>query len=269
MDILIHTFSGIAAGTVISSFSKRGFLNKTSIILLGGLGGAFPDLDALSMYSKFDSTIGHALHLNHAGKDIYFSKFWYSHHAFLHSILGGLTVALILALIYYLFKSKFRNLNFKSFAQKSYSYRLTFMAFFIGFFIHLLEDMPTPSCTWGGVNLFFPGSSYIGGTGDIWWWNNYDLFLIIFTVIVLNIILLSLSRVLKLSAFKLTPIVFLIGMTFMVFQIKTRDFDFNYIGFSPRYNEFEAKSKQIQKKILGDKVYRFMEKLDAKIPLNF
>jgi hypothetical protein len=49
--------------------------------------------------------------------------------------------------------------------------------------------MPTPASTWGGVNFFWPFKTYIGGTGHIWWWNNYDIFLIVVAVIIINLIM--------------------------------------------------------------------------------
>jgi len=54
-----------------------------------------------------------------------------------------------------------------------------------------------------------------------------------------------------------------------IYQIKTRGFDFDYQGFAPDYKTSEAKSKEIQREILGDTVYGWMEKLDQNIPLNF
>jgi len=40
------------------SFSRRGSLEKTGITSLSGFGAALPDLDAISLWSRFDSTIG-------------------------------------------------------------------------------------------------------------------------------------------------------------------------------------------------------------------
>ena len=58
MDILTHTLSGVAIGTVVSSFSNRGILDKVTIVLISGFAGALPDFDAISLWSGFDSTIG-------------------------------------------------------------------------------------------------------------------------------------------------------------------------------------------------------------------
>ena len=112
MDILTHTLSGIAVGTVIASFTNKGFKQKLGLIALSGFGGALPDFDAISLWSKFDSTIGELFNLNYTGKEIYFSKLWYSHHGALHSIFGGILIAVIIAIITYLIKSKFKKFTF-------------------------------------------------------------------------------------------------------------------------------------------------------------
>ena len=111
MDILTHTLSGVAIGTVITSFSNNGFRKKTGIILCAGFGAALPDFDAISLWSGFDSTIGKLFGLI-SGKEIYFSKLWYSHHAFMHSIFASLIFAMLFLLFLYLFKSKFKSLSF-------------------------------------------------------------------------------------------------------------------------------------------------------------
>lgn len=266
MDLITHTISGIAVGTVAASFIEKGALKKTGVILIGGLGGALPDIDAISLWSKFDATIGAPLNLDHTGKEIYFSKFWYSHHAFMHSLFAGLALALIAGCI----------INFKRFQNKSkQSHKglkrmvLPSLSFLGGYLIHLLEDMPTPASVWGGVNFLWPSKSYVGGTGDIWWWNNYDLFLIIASVILLNLLCFFLNLWVKPNLKRIPIFIFLLGASLFVFQVKTRQFDFNYTGFSSKYNEYELKSKEIQKEILGEKIYQLMVKLDNSIPLYF
>ncbi|MFT4683334.1 MAG: inner membrane protein [Yoonia sp.] len=63
--------------------------------------------------------------------------------------------------------------------------------------------------------------------------------------------------------------VFSFGVVLGIYQIKTRGFDFDYQGFAPDYKTSEAKSKEIQREILGDTVFGWMEKLDQNIPFNF
>jgi inner membrane protein len=269
MDILTHTLSGIAIGTVVASFSNRGCKDRLKIVLVSGFASSLPDFEDISLWSEFDSTIGDLFNLSHTGKEIYSSKYWYSHHAFLHSAIAGIFIAGIIGLISYMIGSKFKDLKFASLIDSMRNNRLILTGFILGFFIHLIEDMPTPASSWGGVNFFWPSKSYIGGTGDIWWWNNYDIFLIVTCVIVINLILSIITRFAHFDLRKLTVGVFLIGFTIAIIQIKTRDYDFAYSGSTTQYQEFETKSKQVQKEILGEKLYRLMEDFDSKLNIYF
>ena len=105
MDILSHTLSGIAIGTVVATFSNKTWKQKASILLAGGFGGCLPDFDAISLWSKFDSTIGRLLNLTHSGNEIYFGKLWYSHHAALHSILAPIFLVLLFSIVLIVFNS--------------------------------------------------------------------------------------------------------------------------------------------------------------------
>lgn len=129
--------------------------------------------------------------------------------------------------------------------------------------------MPTPASVWGGVNLFFPSSNYIGGFGDIWWWNNYDLVLIIMSVIVLNLLINMVSRYYYKIKVKVSLIVFFLGLLLFIVQIKTRPTDFSYTGHTLDYDQFETESKLIQKELLGEELFNVMVAIDNKIPLNF
>jgi len=265
MDIISHSLTGVAIGTVVATVSNANWRQKSSILLLGFIGGALPDMDLLSLWSKFDSTIGSFFNINQTGSQIYSGKLWYSHHAAFHSILAP--VLLILISIFSTFlKSTFSKTN--TISKLIYKYRNYYLVFFLGFIFHIIEDMPTPSSSWGGVNLFFPSTNYIGGFGKIWWWNNYDLFLIICSVIFVNLIILLLIGNQKLkSMFSIG--VFLVGFLLGIHQTMTRTVDFSYTDHTNKYNQFETESKRIQKEILGEKLYKFMERLDSKIPLNF
>lgn len=262
MDILTHTLSGIAIGTVIASFDDFGWRNKLNILLFSAIAGALPDIDAISLWSKFDVTIGNFFNLDVSGKVIYSSKYWYSHHGFFHSLFAALFMT---SLLYMIFCSKRKHGK----ENKVNKNNLIPVGFFSGYFIHLLEDMPTPSSTWGGVNFFWPSKSYIGGTGDIWWWNNYDIFLIVVAVIFVNVLLHLVRKVVKINIKSLTIGVFVIGFSLALFQIKTRDFDFSYDGYSKTYQQFEKKSKAVQKEILGEKLYGIMEDFDHKLDFYF
>ncbi|MCG8305865.1 MAG: metal-dependent hydrolase [Cytophagales bacterium] len=269
MDIITHTLSGVATGTVVMSFSPKGYKAKLGILSISGFGAALPDLDAISLWSRFDNLFGRLFNLEHSGKEIYFSKFWYSHHAFLHSILAAIIIALLIGSLTYLLSSKQKPKSFSGLISSLVNQKLILIGFLSGFIIHLIEDMPTPSCVWGGVNLFWPSHGYVGGTGDTWWWNNYDIFLIVITIIILNLVVSLLRPSNRLHPKKLTSVILIIGFSISLIQIKTRGFDFNYTGHTTRYDEFEVKSKELQRDILGPGIYNYMEKLDNKIPLNF
>ncbi|MBN2435768.1 MAG: metal-dependent hydrolase [Spirochaetes bacterium] len=272
MDIITHTLSGVAAGTAVANFSRNGISDKTKIVLFAGFGAFIPDLDALSLWSGFDSTIGSILNLVNSGKNIYFAKLWYSHHAFMHSLPAGVFLAVLLSLLTAVlsrFGSNNNGISGKSFKEFLIRQKFIFLAFMCGYIMHLLGDLPTPSCVWGGVNMFWPLKTYVGGTGDIWWWNNYDIFIIALVVSIINCSVI-LTGICKTKSYKcLTLFVFTLGFFICLYQIKNRDANFNYIGHTPDYHIYEEKSKKIQKDILGEYLYNIMDKLDKKIPLYF
>jgi hypothetical protein len=266
MDIISHTLTGIAVGTVVATVSNSSWKSKGLILLIGGIGGALPDIDAISLWSKFDSTIGSLLGLRHSGKDIYFGKFWYSHHAAFHSLLAPIVLIFISTITNVVMRKKLNLITALEYIRTNVFFIL---AFFFGFLFHLLEDMPTPASVWGGVNFFFPSSSYVGGFGNIWWWNNYDLVLIISGVITLNLLVNGIPKPYYKLKLKLCSSVFLLGLALFLIQINTRTVDFSYTGHTANYDKFESQSKNIQREILGDRLFEFMVSIDNKIPLNF
>ena len=268
MDILSHTLTGTAVGTVVASFSNDKDQHPLWIILIASFGGALPDFDAISLWSKFDEVFGKLWFLNHTGKEIYFGKYWYSHHAALHSITFAILLPFSFLSTRYLLKNR-KDFVLKGISSYLNSKKLLIIAFSIGFTFHLLEDMPTPYCVWGGVRMFFPVSTYYGGFGKIWWWNNYDIFLLIISVILLNSILLITQSFFKLHVRKLCVSIFALGAIISVYQINTRDFDFNYVNHTKEYQTYELKSKEIQQKILGETLYNIMLEFDNSISLNF
>jgi membrane-bound metal-dependent hydrolase YbcI (DUF457 family) len=261
MDILTHAISGLAVGTAVVGISQKSKIGSLKIIGISVLGALLPDIDTVTMWSKFDGTFGKLFHLSYQGCDIYSMKLWYSHHGFFHSIIAALLFTFILGLVIYLFNKK--QINNFSFAVKNNLPVL--IGFFAGFFIHLLEDMPTPSSSWGGVRLFFPLKAYIGGSGDIWWWNNYDVFLIVLVVLLINCLILAIQYMFKLKIGKMTVLFFFVGVISCFIQIKSRKFDFN----NYTYQKCEQKSKEIQQHILGTKLYKLMIDFDNRIKLNF
>ncbi len=264
MDILSHTVTGMAAGTVVAAFSKRKFKSKLYIILAGTLAGAMPDIDAISLWSKFDSVIGQTFGFKHKGRQIYFGKLWYSHHGFMHSI----SMAFIAPLIWWFLGgliSRNRQPLVNRISSRWYNGRLGMMAFMMGYVLHLWEDMITPSGSWNGVRLLFPSTEYYGGFGKIWWWNNYDLFLIAASVVVINIIILLINRRKK----ELTLSVFTLAFILFFIQVNTRGSSFNNDSVKSAFSSKEKKSKEIQKEILGPFIFQKMEGMDNSINLNF
>lgn len=257
MDILIHTLSGTTVATAMAGYFGKSKRERIALVGLGAFAGALPDFDAISLWSKFDATIGKWLNLTHTGKEIYFGKFWYSHHAFLHSIAGVLCIIACFFLLNRLFIS--------SFPIKKIV--LPAATFFLSFCSHLLGDMPTPASVWGGVALCFPAEQYVGGWGKIWWWNNYDIFLILLCCTSINFILLITIR----QDWRKRLTVGLVGIAFLLisYQVNTRGVDFAYTGHTSKFQDYEKKSLTIQRNILGNSLFNVMVWFDQKLPVYF
>lgn len=236
------------------------------MIVLGAFAGAFPDIDAISLWSKFDGTIGKWLHLSHSGNQIYFGKFWYSHHGFFHSIFAAAVFSLLFISIRKAVYSKEKWMAY--FKQKQTV--LLFAVFFFSYISHLIGDFPTPGGVWGGVRLFFPFKVYIGGYGTTWWWNNYDVFLTLF----LSAAFLILSVCLESKFFKKDLIKLAIGIYIGCFVIccyfvTHHSISFAYKGNTSRYAYYERMSMGDQWRRLGRTTFTYMNKLDKKLPVNF
>ncbi|MCL2334698.1 MAG: metal-dependent hydrolase [Endomicrobia bacterium] len=283
MDILTHALCGAAAGTVVAGFAKadsaktdsakadsdKGVKTRLAVIAAAAAGAVLPDLDAISLWSKFDGTFGKIFALEHSGRYIYSAKFWYSHHAFMHSVFAGILTAASAGAACFFIKKAARPPAFENIKKFFISKKLYFAGFLSGWLLHLLGDLPTPAAAWGGIRMWFPLKAYVGGSGKIWWWNNYDIFLTACAVIVINAALLSLEKYLKGRIKILTFAVFMSGFLFAFYQIETRGFDFGYSGSTEKFQEYEQKSKDVQKDILGGTLYKIMEKLDKRLPFNF
>lgn len=269
MDILTHILSGAAAGTLAAGLSGSRRTGKLLIVGIGGIAGALPDLDVISLWSGFDDTLGRWFRLAHSGQEIYFGKLWYSHHAFMHSLAAPLFILALAVTSGWLFKAVFNQSDRSSWWKYTRKRQWLMVGFLSAYLIHLFEDMPTPSSVWGGVAFFWPSETYIGGTGDIWWWNNYDIFLIVAGVFTLNTCILLVSAIPKKTANRILIAVFLSGFSLAIYQVKTRGYDFGYSGHTTRYEEFEARSHQLQQEILGDKVYRLMHLFDRNLRISF
>lgn len=255
MDIVSHTLSGIAAATVVASFSAKKLPAKALILVSGAAGGALPDIDSLSIVIA-----------NRA--DIYTGNYWYSHHQFFHSILAGFLFTFLIFGISSI--GRFYSSGEKSFFlfwKQKYPYLI---AFFCGFMMHLLGDLPTPGGPWEGIKLLWPLRINVGGWGKIWWWNNYDLLLIILLCCFMNSILLVIESILKKSFFRiLLPIVisiiFVLSFLLIVYQVNRRSHSFAYQSPLKQqdFYKYEEKSLEIQKAILGNKLFYFISKVDS------
>lgn len=136
MDIISHTLTGVAVGTVLTTISNANWKQKGLVILAGALGGGLPDFDAISLWSKFDSTIGLAFDLKHSGKEIYFGKFWYSHHGAFHSILAPLMLIFVSVLVKSIRKNGIKR---PMFLQQLNLRKYSLIAFFFGFHISFIR----------------------------------------------------------------------------------------------------------------------------------
>ena len=244
MDIISHSLTGLAIGTVCAHFSSSTWSKKCMILFTSTLGGALPDLDAISLWSGFDSTLGDLLNLEATGRQIYYGQYWYSHHAALHSLIAPFVI-IILAMLLTRIYSKITRIPPHSVSNNLHIK----LGFALAFIFHLLEDMPTPAGVWGGVNLFFPSSQYIGGFGKIWWWNNYDLILIILSVVIINLFLFLIPRRYGQLRSRLSLGILCMGIYFYLVQINSRPFNFNYSGRLSKAQNFESQSLTIQREM--------------------
>ncbi len=267
MDIMTHTLSGVAFSTMIAAIAKRRLRETGLLLFCGGLGVALPDIDAISLWSGFDATIGKFLDLAHAGRDIYFSNYFYSHHNFTHSLVGAVAFSLLAGLVFYLgFPMFSKGMGRTSFLNLG---QLCVLSFFCGYMMHLLGDLPTPGCVWHGIKLFWPLPASIGGTGHLWWWNNYDIFLLIFLCCAANIGLIILYRFLKKPFLPYLPVIIFIGVSAAVFcQIAQRPMSFAYEGYTQYHVQYERQSFEIQRQILGKPIYGMMVNIDRKLKIN-
>lgn len=265
MDLLTHIASGAAAATVVAAFAQGHPAKRAWVVAAGALGGAVPDIDAISLWSHFDATFGRLFGLAHSGAAIYGGKFWYSHHAFFHSLAGALIVALLLGVTGYgIYRWRGGKGTIPAWASE---HRAVAAGFLAGYAAHLLGDLPTPGSVWGGIAMLWPWPHYIGGSGKVWWWNNYDIFLLVAACAAVNTALLL---ILKRRPRRIAVLAMVaVTCSLVLLQINTRRHDYAYTGHTPRYAEMELHSKQEQRRILGARLYRGMEWLDNRLPIHF
>jgi inner membrane protein len=268
MDIITHALSGVALSTVWAAFSEKPIWKKGIIICCGAIGGIFPDIDAISLWSKFDQIVKPFFHLTQTGREIYFGNYWYSHHNFMHSLFSAFLFTMIMALLFYCWERYgTKNLQLKRMILQKSTY---LAAFFGGYVMHLFGDLPTPGHTWGGIKLLWPSHIPFGGTGQIWWWNNYDLFLLIIGCCTINIGFIVVSHIYKRPVIKLLPaLLFFVTFGMVLYQIQHRPVNFAYNGYTKHFDEYEQKSLTIQKAILGKQLYAYMVSLDHHLKIVF
>ena len=268
MDIFTHTLSGIAAATAVAATSSRPLKDKFLMLGCGAAGAMLPDLDAVTRWPDFDTVIGRALGLSETGRDIYYGHHWYSHHNFMHSLAAAATFTLAGALIGYLCcRRRSGGRCASGFIPGAGGFLLSF---FFGYLMHLLGDLPTPDAAWNGIRLFWPLSPFVGGFGYIWWWNNYDIFLIFLAGGMLNAVLIMANRFLKKRLLRPVPaLIFICMICTALFQITHRPASFTSAGNPAGHADKEHQSLAIQRHILGKRLYGIMNALDRKIPIPF
>lgn len=265
MDIFTHTLAGIAAASAIAGFSSRSLKDKFLMICCGAAGAMLPDLDAVTLWPAFDTVIGKAVGLSQTGRNIYCGHYWYSHHQFMHSLAGGVIFTLAGASIGYLYCR--RRCGHRSASAIIMNISGFLLSFFFGYFMHLLGDLPTPDAVWNGIKLFWPLTTSVGGFGYIWWWNNYDIFLIFLAGGTLNAVLVVVNRFLKKRFLHHIPALLLLCMiSAALFQITHRPTIFSS---ARSYADKEQRSLVAQRDILGERLYSVMTALDRKIPVPF
>lgn len=268
MDILTHTLSGAAAASAIAAVSSRPLKDKFLIIFCGAAGAMLPDLDAVTLWSGFDPVIGKTLALSQTGRSIYFGQHWYSHHNFMHSLAAAAIFTLAGALIGHIYRrlrSRFRSASAVIPGAGGF-----LLSFFFGYVMHLLGDLPTPDTVWNGIRLFWPLPPFVGGIGYIWWWNNYDIFLIFLAGGTLNAGLIVANRLLNKRYLRAIPVVlFLCMLCTAQFQITHRPASFASADNPAGHADKEHQSLAAQRDILGERLFGIMNALDRKIPIPF
>nr|WP_321412019.1 metal-dependent hydrolase [uncultured Carboxylicivirga sp.] len=252
MDILTHGLTGMALSTAVAAQTSSSWKGKLWIGIAGGFGGILPDVDVISKWGGFDTTFGKWFNLQQSGHEIFWDTHWYSHHVFTHSVVGSLFFILIGSLIYMAYAKAFGITSLNRLVWYS-------IAFFMGYMGHLTEDMITPGGSWDGIAFFWPSAHFTGGWGKVWWWNNYDLFLIVVAALTINTGLI----ITRYKTALLTKITILAAILLFTIQIERRNHNFNLS------ENKEELSKELQKQYLGETIFKIMQKADDIIPVAF
>jgi hypothetical protein len=139
------------------------------------------------------------------------------------------------------------------------------IAFALAYLLHLAGDLISPSGIWGGMALFFPAKQYVGGWGLVWWWNNYDLLVILLLCIVFNLAM-TFGLPMRSEASQRPPVfMFCLALLWISLQVSRRETDFNGQNFVTN----ETLSHEFQESVLGAPVYHQMRKVDEALPFGF
>jgi membrane-bound metal-dependent hydrolase YbcI (DUF457 family) len=265
MDLLTHGMAGGLGGTAVGLGLRGGHARVFSALTLGAIGGALPDLDAITRSSGFDAGLGRLLHLP-PGRVIYGGTWWYSHHHFTHSLVAAGGASLLCAAVLGIDRLG-RGPGGEG--ERNAAVWVLPSCLLAGFLLHLAGDLVTPASVWGGIQLFWPAERMVGGWGWTWWFHNYDVFLTQCAGLVL--VLLSslvprhrpvLARLLPLSVLTLA----LAGSTAL---LATRAHDFAYRGHASDYQALEDASLEEQRRVLPVSWYSAMRALSEYLPFPF
>ncbi|MDX1906617.1 MAG: metal-dependent hydrolase [Bacteroidia bacterium] len=262
MDIVNNIVAGCLGASFIASATPARPARQIKIILSGIIGGIFPDIDGLSLMTSADSWCRTLLGIS--GENLYFGHHALSHLGFFHSLMGlvvcTLGAGLLTSWIY------FQPMRHAASFVAAFRYLLVYIvAFGLGYVLHLAGDLAGPAGIWGGVRLFFPYEAYVGGWGHLWWWNNYDIFLILAFACILNLGFMLRYRAGSRLLARVSALTVCLALILAVVQVVHRGEAFNEGSFSYR----EEYSRQVQQQILGPGLYHWMEELDYRLPVLF
>ncbi|TAE50365.1 MAG: metal-dependent hydrolase [Bacteroidetes bacterium] len=264
VDAIINLTAGVAVATTVAAQHACRPAQRIKILVSGAIGGLFPDIDSFSVWPVLFGEWGFWQHAAPAGADIYFGKSWYSHLAFMHSLLGLFLSTGAMALLFSMLHTHVFRRSPNMISALMYLGPYT-IAFALAYLLHLAGDLISPSGIWGGMALFFPAKQYVGGWGLVWWWNNYDLLVILLLCIVFNLAM-TFGLPMRSEASQRPPVfMFCLALLWISLQISRRETDFNGQNFVTN----ETLSHEFQESVLGAPVYHQMRKVDEALPFGF
>jgi inner membrane protein len=265
VDLITHVAAGALCGGCVALMIQGVRAKVAAGMSWGALGGFLPDIDAATRVPGFDESIGQALGLQ-PGAVIYVGDSWYSHHHFTHSLAAAGAAALLLALALAVERAIF---GAGAEGRRNVRILLAPACVLGGFLLHLAGDLPTPASVWGGIQLFWPSETMVGGWGWAWWFNNYDVFLVQLAGWLLLGLASLVPRGRPVLARVLPAWVLVLVVTASAVLLRLREHDYGYSGHAADYNALEQASMTEQRRLLPAPIYEAMARLDASIPLPF